>query len=90
VLRPPPCAFGGGGHDRAAAALIRDRSLAEVRRELESELTRTVHPAKTVEEIMSRGPQLLGPGVLIREAAERMQRFGHEGYPVVGGASSAC
>jgi tRNA nucleotidyltransferase (CCA-adding enzyme) len=75
--------FGGGGHDRAAAALIRDRSLTEVRRELESELARTVHPAKTVEEIMSRGPQLLGPGVLIREAAERMQRFGHEGYPVV-------
>lgn len=75
--------FGGGGHDRAAAALIRGRSLADVRRELEAELARTVRPARTVGEIMSRGPHLLPPGESIRSAADRMQRFGHEGYPVV-------
>ena len=75
--------FGGGGHDRAAAALIRGRSLADVRRELEAELARTVRPARTVGEIMSREPQLLPPDEPIRAAADRMQRFGHEGYPVV-------
>src|SRR3990172_6707534 len=75
--------FGGGGHDRAAAALIRGRSLGDVRRELEAELARTVQPARTVGEIMSRGPQLLPPDEPIRAAADRMQRFGHEGYPVV-------
>ncbi|HET7009560.1 MAG TPA: CBS domain-containing protein [Anaerolineales bacterium] len=75
--------FGGGGHERAAAALIRDRRLSEVRKELEEELARSVQPATTVEDIMSRGPALLDPSVPIREASERMQRFGHEGYPVV-------
>jgi tRNA nucleotidyltransferase (CCA-adding enzyme) len=75
--------FGGGGHERAAAALIRDRRLADVRRELEDELARRVRPARTVAEIMSRGPQLLPPSEPIRDAADRMQRFGHEGFPVV-------
>ncbi len=32
---------------------------------------------------MSRDPQLLDPATSIAEAAGRMQRFGHEGYPVV-------
>ena len=32
---------------------------------------------------MSSGPQLLSPEVLVSEASTRMQRFGHEGYPVV-------
>jgi tRNA nucleotidyltransferase (CCA-adding enzyme) len=37
----------------------------------------------TVSDIMSRGPQLLEPEMSIHVASERMQRFGHEGYPVV-------
>ncbi|MGH2620848.1 MAG: CBS domain-containing protein [Anaerolineales bacterium] len=36
----------------------------------------------TVSEIMSRGPRLLRPTVTVRQAADLMQRFGHEGYPV--------
>jgi tRNA nucleotidyltransferase (CCA-adding enzyme) len=36
----------------------------------------------TVAEIMSRGPQLLRPTLTVRQAADQMQRFGHEGYPV--------
>jgi len=39
------------------------------------------HPG-TVAEIMSRGPRLLRPTVTVRQAADQMQRFGHEGYPV--------
>ncbi len=39
-------------------------------------------PPATVAEIMSRGPQLLRPTVTVRQAADEMQRFGHEGYPV--------
>jgi len=77
--------FGGGGHDRAAAALIRDTSLEIVRSELLELLPDIVKPPKTVGEIMSREPQVLAPGVTVMQAAERMQRFGHEGYPVVDG-----
>jgi tRNA nucleotidyltransferase (CCA-adding enzyme) len=76
-------AFGGGGHLRAAAALIKDRSMDEIRHELLSILESAIEPARTVAEIMSRDPQLLDPDLRIEDAAERMQRFGHEGYPVV-------
>lgn len=79
--------FGGGGHKRAAAALIRDRSLEDVRRELLDLLPTIVRPPKTVGEIMSREPQVLDPGVTVAQASERMRRFGHEGYPVVEGNS---
>jgi tRNA nucleotidyltransferase (CCA-adding enzyme) len=75
--------FGGGGHSRAAAGLIRGQNLEKVRQDLIRILPQYVHPAVTVAQIMSRGPQVLGPSVLAEEAAARMQRYGYEGYPVV-------
>ena len=75
--------FGGGGHNRAAAALIRGKSMDRIIDELLGLLPDVIQREKTVDEIMSRGPQILDPQVTILEAAENMQRFGHEGYPVV-------
>jgi len=75
--------FGGGGHPRAAAALIKGQEVDEVCQELIRLLPDHVQPAITVAEIMSYGPQLLGPDVMAQEAAEKMQRYGYEGYPVV-------
>ena len=75
--------FGGGGHERAAACLIRGRDLDNVRAELVRILPNYVRPAVTVAQIMSRGPQLLGPETPVEVAAERMRRYGYEGYPVV-------
>jgi tRNA nucleotidyltransferase (CCA-adding enzyme) len=75
--------FGGGGHARAAAALLRGKTPAEARQELLRLLPELVRPLPTVAEIMSRSPQVLRPDALVRAAARRMQQFGHEGYPVV-------
>jgi len=75
--------FGGGGHPRAAASLIKGQEVDEVCQELVRLLPDHVQPAITVAEIMSYGPQVLGPDVMAQEAAERMQRYGYEGYPVV-------
>lgn len=75
--------FGGGGHERAAAALIRGRALNDVRAELIHILPEHVHPAITVAQIMSRRPQVLAPSTPVEEAAQRMSRYGYEGYPVV-------
>jgi tRNA nucleotidyltransferase (CCA-adding enzyme) len=75
--------FGGGGHERAAAGLIKDRDLESVCEELIEILPRYVRPAITVSQIMSHGPQLLSPDTSVEEAAMRMQRFGYEGYPVI-------
>ncbi|MCK4899024.1 MAG: CBS domain-containing protein [Anaerolineales bacterium] len=76
--------FGGGGHERAAAGLIKDRDIEDVRAELVRILSEFIHPSITVTQIMSRGPQLLTPATPVDEAARYMQRFGYEGYPVVG------
>jgi tRNA nucleotidyltransferase (CCA-adding enzyme) len=75
--------FGGGGHSRAAASLIKGKSLQDVRTELANILPKYVHPAVTVAEIMSHGPQVLAPDTPVQEAAVRMQRYGYEGYPIV-------
>lgn len=75
--------FGGGGHDRAAACLIRGRDLDEIRADLKRLLAEVVRPAVTVAQLMSRRPQLLSPDAAVGEAARRMRQYGHEGYPVV-------
>jgi tRNA nucleotidyltransferase (CCA-adding enzyme) len=75
--------FGGGGHKRAAAALVRDRSLQAIREDLLNVLPQAVRSEVTVRRIMSRGVQVLHPKNTIAEAAERMRRTGHEGFPVV-------
>jgi len=75
--------FGGGGHRRAAAALIRGHRLEWVRDELVRLLPGAVRPALSVEQVMSRGVQVVSPSDLVSDAARRMHRTGHEGYPVV-------
>ena len=75
--------FGGGGHGRAAAALIRDRTLEDVRAELIAGLPDYVRPAATVAQIMSHGVQTLSPEATVREAADRFKKYSYEGYPVV-------
>jgi tRNA nucleotidyltransferase (CCA-adding enzyme) len=75
--------FGGGGHLRAAASLIRERTLDEVCEEFYDVLPKFIKPPINVEQIVSRGPQLLSPDTSAEEAAIKMQRFGYEGYPIV-------
>ncbi len=75
-------ALGGGGHPRAAAAIIIGRQLADVEAQLRDLLPQSVQPLATVAEIMSHGVQTLSPTVTVAEAERQMQRFGYEGYPV--------
>ncbi len=76
-------ALGGGGHGRAAAATIMDLSLSEATERVKSLLEEAVEPAVRVAEMMSRGVQTLADTTTVEQAAQMMQRFGHEGYPVV-------
>ncbi len=84
--------FGGGGHDRAAAALIKiaargegesAQTLAIVRQTLLDILPAHVRPSVTVAQLMSRRPHLLSPDTSLLEAAKLMTRYGYEGFPVV-------
>jgi tRNA nucleotidyltransferase (CCA-adding enzyme) len=74
--------FGGGGHARAAAAIVRGRSLAEAERAVLAALPDIVKPGVTVADLMSHGVQTLSPDTRARDAAAKMRRYGHEGYPV--------
>ena len=91
--------FGGGGHERAAAALIkpspltpllsgegpgvRSEPLAAICQELLEILPGYVRPSISVAQIMSRRPRLLKPETSLQEAARLMQKYGYEGFPVV-------
>jgi tRNA nucleotidyltransferase (CCA-adding enzyme) len=77
--------FGGGGHNRAAAALIRGRTLDEVRGALLEALPASITPPMQVAQIYSPRPQVVESDLTVAEAAERMARYGYEGFPVVHG-----
>ncbi|MGC8879291.1 MAG: CBS domain-containing protein [Anaerolineae bacterium] len=77
--------FGGGGHARAAAALVHGVNVEEARAQLLELLQRNVRPSVTVGDIMSRGVHTLSPYDTVARAAEMMARYGHEGFPVVEG-----
>ena len=81
--------FGGGGHERAAAALIQTEEDAEevaldvFCHEVIEELERSIEPPLTLNKIMSKKPHLISPSTSLNEAHLLMQRYGYEGYPVV-------
>jgi tRNA nucleotidyltransferase (CCA-adding enzyme) len=73
----------GGGHPRAAAALINGASLDGIYQHLIKILPQYVKPAIRASDIMSKDPQTLSPDTPVEEAAELMLRYGYEGFPVV-------
>ncbi len=75
--------FGGGGHSRASAALIRGLTLAQARKQLVDLLQTHVQPAITVRQIMSFGVRTVSHSTTVIQAYELMQRYGHEGFPVL-------
>lgn len=77
--------FGGGGHSKAAAALVKGLELADVRDKLLQALEQKIEPPTLVREIMSTNVHTLDPNISIRDAAQLMRRYGHEGFPVVDG-----
>lgn len=75
--------FGGGGHGRAAAALIRARKVEDVREEILRVLPEIIVPSVLVASLMSVGAQTVRADERITSVVNRMQRTGHEGFPVV-------
>jgi len=76
---------GGGGHPRAAAALVDGTPLPEIYKTLTTILPQYVKPAIRARDIMSKDPQTLAPDTPVAEVAELMLHYGFEGYPVVDG-----
>ncbi len=75
--------FGGGGHDRASAALIRQRAAEDAASELREILPDHVKPRIKVRDLMSYGVRTVHPDESIQNVAQQMLQTGHEGFPVL-------
>ncbi len=76
-------ALGGGGHSRAAAAMIMDTALDGARQRVLDLLPQVIKPMVKVAQLMSHGVKTVTAATPVATAAEQMQRLGHEGYPVI-------
>ena len=76
-------ALGGGGHMRAAAALVRNQPVEKLEKRLLHLLEQKIRPQVTVREIMSWGVNRVTTATTVAEVARRMATRGHEGFPVV-------
>lgn len=76
-------ALGGGGHSRAAAAMVVGGTLDSVRARLLDALPEAIKPLTRVASIMSHGLVTIDETLPTSEAATLMQKLGHEGYPVI-------
>lgn len=80
--------FDGGGHERAAAALIKrnkqnENQLFEIVSKFKDDLPNMVKPTITVKQIMSKKPLTISPDTSAEQALTLMKNYGYEGYPVI-------
>ncbi len=75
--------YGGGGHQRAAAATIYDQTLAEVMATLWDHIYSHVQPIARVADLMSYGVQTVNADQMAHTVAQQVRKIGHEGYPVI-------
>ncbi len=80
--------YNGGGHVRAASALLQHNkdNPNQLQKELnlfKQKLPEFVQPAITVNQIMSKKPLTIHLDTTAQQAFQLMQQFGYEGYPVV-------
>jgi tRNA nucleotidyltransferase (CCA-adding enzyme) len=80
--------LGGGGHERAAAALIKrdkrnENQLSDLVDSFKLELPKFIKPTVTVRQIMSKKPLTISPTTSADEAHTLMKNYGYEGYPVI-------
>lgn len=75
--------FGGGGHPRASAATIRDKSLTDASTSVWQYLHEQIQPAVRVADLMSHGVTTVNAEEAITDIIPQLRRIGHEGFPVI-------
>ncbi len=75
--------FGGGGHNRAAAATVHDKKLDETVALLWQTIAEYILPTTRVADLMSFGLHTIDAAQRVSDVIRRLRRIGHEGYPVV-------
>ncbi len=77
--------FGGGGHPTASSATIKESSLEVVEERLLDILNVSVKPGKLASDIMTRPVICIQADVPVKEAGEKMTRYGVNVLPVLRG-----
>ncbi|WP_088035790.1 CBS domain-containing protein [Evansella clarkii] len=75
--------LGGGGHTKAAAAMLKQRQVSSVVNEIKDNLHMIVVPSVTAAHIMSSPVRVVSPETTIEDVSKMLYRYGHTGFPVV-------
>jgi len=79
--------LGGGGHTAAASAVVKDRPLATVVREVSDSVAGAIAPVATAGDVIEPGPPTVTPGTPVDDAALLCRREALGGVAVVDGAT---
>jgi tRNA nucleotidyltransferase (CCA-adding enzyme) len=74
--------FGGGGHEQAGSATVRDGDLRDTTKQVTDKLELLLKPATTARDMMSSPVKTLEPETKVVDASKLMYQYGHSGYPV--------
>ena len=77
--------LGGNGHERAAAAMIRNKNVREVADKILKEIKTKIIPPIVARDIMSSPVKTIDLYRTMEEAGRLLLRYGHTGMPVVDG-----
>lgn len=75
--------FGGGGHSKAASAVVKGEDVHGIVVRLKELIEANVATAPTAEKLMSVPVKTVTPETSIADAGKVMLRYGHSGLPVV-------
>lgn len=75
--------LGGGGHQKAASAMVKTQTFTEVLGYLKKQLKKTITPSLLAKDIMSSPVKVISITTTVDDAAKMMLRYGHTGFPIV-------
>lgn len=75
--------FGGGGHERAASALVKDKSGMMVFATLEEHLSKNLRPAVVAENIMVTKVHTISDKMTLMDASLFLEKHNHSGAPIL-------
>ncbi|MBD3175580.1 MAG: CBS domain-containing protein [Armatimonadia bacterium] len=74
--------LGGGGHHRAASAVIKDSTVEDVHRRLSAHVAECVHPPLIARDLMSHPVRMVEETTSVDEAKKVLLRYGYSGILV--------
>ncbi|WP_185819778.1 CBS domain-containing protein [Salibacterium salarium] len=82
-LLPLMQSFHGGGHERAASASVKNKSISQVWSEVRESLVHSLKKPVTAASIMSTPVKTISQNTRVDETKSQMLHYGHNGFPVV-------